>query len=90
MLGHFAAHLGAGHHSPGVFLVALPCSIPEILEALFYYADVSDEGLWRDRILFFSLFLELSAYPVTSAVGSSSKLPRSNDEVVRASSRDRR
>ena len=52
MPGHFAAHLGAGHHSPGVFLIALPCSIPEILEALFYYADASDEGLWWDRVLF--------------------------------------
>jgi hypothetical protein len=52
MPGHFAEHLGAGHHSPGVFLVALPCSIPEILEALFYYADASEENLWRDRILF--------------------------------------
>ena len=39
-------------NSPGVFLVALPCSIPEVLEALFYYADASDEGLWSDQILF--------------------------------------
>jgi hypothetical protein len=52
MPGHFAAHLGAGHHSPGVLLVALPCSIPEIVEALFYYADASDKNLWRDQILF--------------------------------------
>ena len=52
MPGHFAEHLGAGHYSAGVFLVALPCSIPAILEALFYYADASEEDLWRDRILF--------------------------------------
>jgi Domain of unknown function (DUF5615) len=52
MPGHFAAHLPAGHHSPGVFLVALPCSIPDILEALFYYSDASDKSLWWDRILF--------------------------------------
>ena len=49
---HLAAHLGAGHNSPGVFLVALPCSIPEIVEALLYYADASDKNLWRDQILF--------------------------------------
>jgi hypothetical protein len=52
MPGHFAAHLHAGHHSPGVFLIALPASIPKILEALFYYADSSDDDLWRDQILF--------------------------------------
>jgi hypothetical protein len=50
--GHLAIHLGAGHHSPGVFLIALPCSIPTILDALFYYADASDDELWRDQILF--------------------------------------
>jgi hypothetical protein len=52
MPGHFAAHIDAGHHSPGVFLIALPGSIPEILDALFYYADASDDDLWRDQILF--------------------------------------
>jgi hypothetical protein len=49
---HFAAHLDADHHSPGVFLIALPASIPTILEALFYYADASDDEIWRDHILF--------------------------------------
>jgi hypothetical protein len=58
MPGHFAEHIGAGHYSAGVFLVALPCSIPQILEALFYYADGSDDGLWRDRI---SSFLDIVA-----------------------------
>jgi hypothetical protein len=48
MPGHSAERLGAGHYSAGVFLVALPCSIPAILEALFYYADASVDGLWRD------------------------------------------
>ena len=52
MRGHFGAHLDAGHHSPGVFLIALPASIGEILEALFYYADASDDDIWRDQILF--------------------------------------
>jgi hypothetical protein len=52
MPGHFVVHLDAGHHSPGVFLIALPASIPEIVVALFYYADASDDDIWRDQILF--------------------------------------
>jgi hypothetical protein len=50
--GHFAAHFNTGHHSPGVFLIALPASITRILEARFYYADASDDDTWRDQILF--------------------------------------
>jgi hypothetical protein len=49
--GHFAAHIDADHHSPGVFLIPLPAYVPEILEALFYYADASDDDVWRDQIL---------------------------------------
>src|SRR5262245_37564374 len=45
------AHLEAGRHCPGVFLIGLPCSIPQIVEALFYHAEESDEALWRDRIM---------------------------------------
>jgi hypothetical protein len=30
----------------------LPASIPEIVEALFYYADASDDDIWRDQIFF--------------------------------------
>jgi hypothetical protein len=52
MPGHFAAHIDAGHHSPGVFLIALPAYVPEILEALFYYADGSNDDVWRDQFLF--------------------------------------
>ena len=52
MPGHFAAHLALGKHSQGVFLIALPASTPQILEALFYYADASDDEIWRDQILF--------------------------------------
>jgi hypothetical protein len=49
---HHNAHLQAGRHGPGVFLLGMPCSIPEVLEALFYYAEESDDTLWRDRITF--------------------------------------
>jgi len=49
---HLAAHLQAGLHCPGVFLVALPCPIPHLLEALFSYADDPAENVWRDQITF--------------------------------------
>jgi len=49
---HLAAHLQAGLHCPGVFLVALPCPIPRLLEALFYYADDPADNQWRDQITF--------------------------------------
>jgi hypothetical protein len=49
---HLAAHLNAGLPCPGVFLVALPCSIPELVEAMFYYADDAAESQWRDQITF--------------------------------------
>ena len=52
MLGHFAVYVDAGRLSPGVFLIALPTSIPEILEALFYYADAADDDSWRDQVVF--------------------------------------
>ena len=47
---HLGAHLDGGHHSEGVFLIDLPCSIPRIIEALLYYADEPETSLWRDRI----------------------------------------
>jgi hypothetical protein len=31
MPGHLAAHRQAGHHSPGVFLIALGCSIGQLV-----------------------------------------------------------
>ncbi len=33
-------------------LVALPCPIPQLLEALFYYAEDPADNLWRDQITF--------------------------------------
>jgi hypothetical protein len=49
---HHRAHLEAGRHCPGVFLIDLPCSIPQIIEALLYYAEESETSLWYDRILY--------------------------------------
>src|SRR3954451_2718726 len=44
-----AAHIRAGRHLPGLFLIELPCSIPALLEALFYYATESADDDWRDQ-----------------------------------------
>jgi hypothetical protein len=49
MPGLVDAHLRAGGHLPGVFLVNLPCSIPYVLEALLYYGTESDEEEWHDQ-----------------------------------------
>lgn len=49
---HHRAHLQAGRHSPGVFLIDLPCSIPQVVDALLYYAEESDEAVWRDRVVY--------------------------------------
>src|SRR5437016_2699361 len=43
MPGLVARHVRTGAHVPGVFLIELPCSIPRILEALFYYATESED-----------------------------------------------
>ena len=49
---HHRVHLEAGRHSPGVFLIELPCSIPRVVDALLYYAEHSGEGFWRDSIVY--------------------------------------
>lgn len=49
---HLRAHLEAGRHCDGVFLIDLPCSIPQIIEALLYYAEESDPSHWQDRITY--------------------------------------
>jgi hypothetical protein len=53
-VNHFA-HLQAGRHSAGVVLIALPCEIPKIVDALFYYAEHSDVEMWRDSITYIPL-----------------------------------
>jgi len=46
-----AAHLGSGRHLPGIFLIHLPGSIPQLMEALLYYATESEEDEWRDALV---------------------------------------
>jgi len=44
--------LGLAVVARGVFLIDLPCSLPEVIEALLYYADESDEAAWHESIVY--------------------------------------
>ena len=46
-----ADHLGAGHHSPGVFL-ARQAPYAEIIEFLVCRAYASEPAEWRDQVAF--------------------------------------
>ena len=52
MTAHFRDHLGAGRHSPGVFLLPNVFSIPDVVEFLVLAAHLADPSEWRDRIVF--------------------------------------
>jgi hypothetical protein len=49
---HFAAHLAAGGHVPGIFLFKLCHAIPFIVEYLATVTHASRPEEWRDRIVF--------------------------------------
>lgn len=46
-----AKHLRNGRHLPGIFLIHLPGSIPQLMEALLYYITESEEDEWRDALV---------------------------------------
>jgi len=50
MPGHLKAHIEAGHHSPGVFLVRPGAKIPTLLEFLALVTHASQPAEWEDRI----------------------------------------
>jgi hypothetical protein len=50
MPAHLIAHLQAGCHSPGVFIVRAKIPLPEIVEAIVNVALASDPGEWVDRL----------------------------------------
>ena len=52
MPAYLALHLQAGGHSPGVFLVRLPCPVSELAEWISVLADDRDETYWRDRLFY--------------------------------------
>jgi hypothetical protein len=49
MPSHLAAHLKAGRHSPGVFLLRGGFSRSQIVNALVFYAHAGDPNFVRDR-----------------------------------------
>ena len=49
MPGHLSAHLRAGRHSPGVFLVRLNCTLARAASFVVAAAYASDPAEWRDR-----------------------------------------
>jgi hypothetical protein len=50
--GHFADHLAAGRHTPGIFLFKLRHLIADIVEFLTLAAHTSSPDEWVDRILY--------------------------------------
>jgi hypothetical protein len=49
MRGHLAAHLQAGHHSPGVFLIRRQATLPEVVDHLVLVAYAGDPAAVRDQ-----------------------------------------
>lgn len=48
LLNHFADHLKAGHHSPGLFLLRPLAPLPQIVEFLVAAAYASEPSEWAD------------------------------------------
>jgi hypothetical protein len=48
LLRHFADHLGAGRHSPGLFLLRPSASLPDIVAFLVAVAYASEAREWAD------------------------------------------
>ncbi len=47
---HLAAHLAAGHHSPGIFMIRRRSAIPQLLFMLVLAAYAGDPSHYKDRI----------------------------------------
>ena len=52
MPGHLAAHLQAGHHSPGVFIISVGCSIGQLVSCLELVAHPGDPAEYADTITY--------------------------------------
>jgi hypothetical protein len=50
LVGHLAAHLKAGHHSPGLFIVLPGARASSVVWFLMAAAYASEPGEWRDRV----------------------------------------
>jgi Domain of unknown function (DUF5615) len=49
LASHLAAHLSAGRHSPGIFLIRRRVSLPELVSFLVEAAYASEAVEWADR-----------------------------------------
>ena len=47
--GHLAAHLAAGHHSPGVLLIRRRSTIPQLVSHLALLGAAADPATFQDR-----------------------------------------
>ena len=52
MANHLTAHLDAGHHAPGIFIVRPHSTLPQIVTFLVDAAYASRLEEWKDRISF--------------------------------------
>ena len=50
MPAHFADHLNAGRHSPGVFMIRPRSTLPQIVSFLVAAAYASEPAEWFDRL----------------------------------------
>lgn len=50
MPGHLAGHLQAGHHSPGVLVVSVGCSIGQLVSWLELVAHAGDPADYADAV----------------------------------------
>jgi hypothetical protein len=48
--GHLANHLGAGRHSPGILVIRLSATVPEVLEYLVLAAYAGDPAEYQDTL----------------------------------------
>ncbi len=52
MPSHLAQHMRSGHHSPGVFVMRIGCSIKEIVGHLELVAHAGESGDYKDTIVY--------------------------------------
>jgi hypothetical protein len=50
--GHRTGHLGAGFHSPGIFLLRTGSTIPQVLASLVLAAHAGDPADYADRVTY--------------------------------------
>jgi hypothetical protein len=52
MIAHLEAHLAAGRHSPGIFLIHPRSRIQDLIAFLALAAHAGSEAQWRDQVTY--------------------------------------